>query len=397
MTKNPIFYFFTILFFLLPTVSTNADTTDLVWSAYLLDSANNQLLRAESNGNFTTVDLLLNRDEATSRGMMAISPDGSIAAYCGYLNYQNGTSDYRLYVQDLNTGALLFSTPYPDNICSVTGFNEGGTHYLVSSAPQYGIVPNDGVTWRMEVFDVATNRVAHGLKSSDGILDFTFMGEDVGFTADARHFDDDSISFVAIPNVGMGLGAQLPAYTWTFGDSTVIENANFGYINGDYDSHSGFAYPALDESLAYVQPGGPVPASNIINVTGNDTIETVYSNTDWVVLNTTWVDDGNTLAIMLLEGANTEDSSDVRYDFYDTETGIVYSFEERYDTYTQVANIPNGALIIWAEVLPDNDTLTPITYFATVNDGVMVYNGQNYATTLSERGYAFLEIVWTAQ
>lgn len=388
---------------LLPVAAQDSPQT---WFIYLFDNVNGELIRVYNTGEMEIDSLGLEEGEFANRSDMAISDDGSQIVFCKYTMSESNTTR-TLIVRDIAAQANLLETPLEAGYegCRPTGFNADGSQFVLGTTaiinfdPQTGQpIAGDAPLWRIQIIDAASGEVLNEINSTMPDMpsfDDTFGRiTPVPLMADVIEFKSDSVLFRAIPYVGMEVPGELPAWSWNLSDNTVSSVPNVGRINSDYLPQTGeLAYPALDESIPAAQPGGPMSQANVINVqTADGTIQTIYRNSEEVIISASFVNDGQAVGVTLLEGfdqSNPNDMFTVRHIIVDR-GGQVTDVGQPFEQSIPIEGVPGGAVVVWAV----NDAQGyPVTHLASVENGAL-REIMEYQPPM-ERGYSFLEIVWT--
>jgi hypothetical protein len=375
------------------------------WFVYLFDSVNNELVRVYETGEMEIYSLGLAANEMTSIRDMAISDDGALLVFCKMVTGDGVIAGRTLIVRDIASNRNISETLIDgaNTGCRPTAFNADASQFVLSLALEVVFDPNTGqpvagddVNWRVQIIETQTGAVLDEINSAmpDAPTLDEFGGAGIPLMADVISFQNDTVIFRGIPYLGMGLPAELPAWSWDLSSNSVSPVANIGRTFSDYLAQTGeLAYPALDESMPAAQPGGPISQANVVKLqTSDGATQTIYQNSEDVIVATRFVNDGQAIAVMLVEGFdpnNPNDSFPTRHVLVDRD-GNVTEVGEVYANFTQIAPVPGGAVITWGEWLADAD---PIAKLGIVEDGIL-REIWSY-TPPAERGYSFLEIVWS--
>jgi hypothetical protein len=375
------------------------------WFVYLFDSVNNELVRVYETGDMEIYSLGLEANEITSIRDMAISDDGSLLVFCKMIVGSPNPTARTLIVRDIASNANLSETPVDVLYtgCRPTAFNADASQFVLGLAAEVGFDANTGqpvasedISWRLQVIDTQTGDILNEINSTtpDAPVLEDYGGAAVPVMAEVINFQDNIVIFRGIPYIGMGLPPEFPSWAWDLNSNTISPVANVGHNFGDYIAQTGeLAYPALDESLPAAQPGGPISQANVVRLqTSDGATQTIYQNSEDVIVATRFVNDGEAIAVLLVEGFdpnNPNDSFPTRHVLVDRD-GNVTEVGEVYENFTQIAPVPGGAVITWGEWLADAD---PIAKLGIVENGTL-REIWSY-TPPAERGYSFLEIVWS--
>lgn len=397
---------FSLFLFTLTLLPTAAQDSAQTWFIYLFDNVNGELLRVENTASFEIFQLGLEEGEFATRSDMAISDDGALVVFCKYTMSDTGNSTRTLIVRDIAANANLYETPLEPGYdgCRPSGFNADGSQFVFSTTAilnfdaQTGqVIEGDVPLWRIQIIDTASGEILNEINSTmpDAPSVDTFgRNSPVPLMADVIEFNDEGVLFRGIPYVGMEVPGELPAWSWNLTDNTVSPVSNVGRVNSAYLPQTGeLVYPALDEALPAAQPGGPMSQANVVNVQSADgTIQTIYWNTEEVILGVSFVNDGQAVGVTLLEGFDQNNPSDtfmLRHIIVDR-SGQVTDVGQPFEQSIPIEGVPGGAIIVWAV----NDAQGyPFTHIGSVENGSL-RELMSYQPPM-DRGYSFLEIVWT--
>lgn len=368
------------------------------WFVYFFDSVNNDLVRVDASGAMQLYPLALAEGELVNISELAISNDGTLLAFCKWIF---DTPDHTLVVREIASGNNVFEMPIAPgyNGCRPSSFNSTGTQLALGLAREgFGTSGQDASPlWRLQVLDVPSGAVVHELTSEmpdAPVMDEYGRGGPVPLMADVLHFQGPDLIFRGIPYIGMEISAELPAWRWNLRTRTLTPIDNIGHLYSDYlPAADELAYPGLDASLPAAQPGGPLPQANAIIVQNSDgSSQVVYRNTQEVILNVHFINDGQALGISLLKAldmANPSAISTIRHVVLDR-SGNVMEVGADYEQFTQLKAVPGGAVITWSEMAGEG---APIAHLGIV-EGDTLREIWSYQPPLNG-GYSFLDLIWT--
>ena len=381
--------------------------TNTHWFVYFFDGVNNEIMRVYDTGEMEIYSLGLAENETTN-GLRAISPDGSLVAFCKTMLGGSEPSSYMLIVREIATeiNQVEMSMGATIDGCRPSGFNADDSQLVLgltarlNSDPNTGqIIVGDDPLWRLQIIDSQTGNVLNELNSqspSAPSLDQFGRVQPVPLMADVITFTDDIIVFRGIPYVGMEVPGELPAWSWNVTTNTVEPVANRGRVNSDYLPQTGeLVYPALDESLDAAQPGGPISQANVVNLQLSDgTVQTLYRNADEVITSVRFVNNGEAIGVSLLQGFDMDNPSDIfpMRHILINRSGNITELDDSYEQYTQLASVPNAAVISWSEWPAD---AAPSTHLSVVVDDTLQEIWQYSPDT--SHGYSTLELVWSPE
>lgn len=358
------------IFALLSTLALTAAQDNNTWTAYLFDNINYELIRVDADGNTQAFSLGLAENESVADSWLSISNSGELVAMCKVARSEgNVPSDtHILVVQNIETGAELYTETFEDvTHCSVTAFSEDDSLFALSLATQTFAASEDEEaisTWSLSLIDVATGQFPASISNETPDMPVSDMFPDFAINADVIRYIDNTITFMGIPAVGMGGPTMLPVYEWSVGTGTIIQLEDaFGRVNSDYLVSTGeLVYPYLDETLDAAQPAGPLPMANSINILDADGNEaTIYQNEEQIIVRTIFVQGGEAIAIMLLEGFDPDrepqEMSMTSLVFLNRD-GTLTTLEQEFSGRFWVENVSNGTLIIDTPN-PDGENFLP--------------------------------------
>lgn len=375
------------------------------WFVYFLDSLNNEIVRVDDTGAMQQYPLGLAENEFALGGGDAISPDGSLMAFCkmtlGGSDYSSPILIVRNIVAQTNLVEMPIGTDYDG--CHPSGFNADGSQFVFGLTARLNFDANgqtvvgDTPLWRIQIIDSQTGNVLDELNSNNPSapsLDEFGRVTPVPLMAHMITFENDVVVFRGVPYVGMEIPGELPAWSWNLTTDSIEPIANIGRVNSDYLPQTGeLVFPALDESFSAAQPGGPMSQANVVNLQLSDgTIQTLYHNAEEVITAVRFVNNGAAIGISLLQGFDMDNPVDIfpmRHIIIDR-SGNITEVGESYEQYTQLASVPNSAVISWSE-WPDGGV--PITHLGVVENDTLREIWQYTPDT--SRGYSFLELIWS--
>jgi len=384
--------------------------------AVVLDGSNQDLLLVYSDGSNTVVELPIPDNVFLNGSTMTVSDDASYAAICWSMEPNvavgNGFSDtYQLTVLELETGTLLLEQEYEDTtMCDASSFNDTGTQLAVATVS--GTPPFNTDThgqWALEIYDLESSDIVAGLASSNEstnpitnelttnpeiINTFPGFDSDVPILADVQSFVGDHITFASIPFIGMGGIADVPAFSWSMTDGEITLVEDIGKLLGDSLSATGeVVFPVLNAEYAAAIPNRPVTQANEVHLFDGQREQVIYRNTDWVIMQTHFVNDGQDVAIILLE-ANDSLPVRSRIDVV-SRNGAIQTLPALYANNLQVANNGNGAVILWTDLKEDNANITHLDVSdadGNIEKTLWAYQHQPPENIV---GFSFPELVWS--
>lgn len=371
-TRNIVYLLIGLLLIALPASAQDSQN----WFIYLFDNINYNLIRVDSTGATETFSLGIDDNSFVNFNDMAINQDGTRVAFCEETRTDMNsilpgqkTVVVRDIVKESNLRTMDYGNPYG---CSVSAFSEDSSEIAVSLVNELPYMPNfvdtPAPTWELQLIDLSTGYLANNIAYYISEMpNASFFGQDVPLLADVRLWNDHIVRFAGMPYLGTDGPPEVPVYEWNLKSGSIKEMPpSTGRMNNDYLPGTGeLVYAALDDRLASVVPGGPIALANVVNIrdeAGN--FRTIYQNTEWVIAGTTFISDGQSIAISLFgawDDNNPELSAMARYEVLNRD-GSIQKIEASFEGYKEIAAVPGGAVLTWT-INPTADGYQP-TYVA---------------------------------
>jgi hypothetical protein len=293
-----------VLFLLLLGASTVSAQTPTSWFVYLYNSQTSQLLRIYADGTQETFDNALAgkpADVVVGASDLAFNPAADKVAFCAVQYDPNGGMENptTLFVNDVAAGANLFQIDLNGSIgCRAAGFNEDGSLLAVGVVNYYPEDPNADTSepsWQLILLDANTGEIRYELNSFSDI--WTATNLNIPVLPYVPYFVADQLVLVAVP-YGVG-GGNFQSLNWRFAENSLTPADNWGSIGVTYLGGE-LAWVDYDEAYPAAQPGGPIPALNVVKVadkTGN--ISNIFTTDLGTPLDTVFINDGRALAIFV--------------------------------------------------------------------------------------------------
>lgn len=351
-----------ILLMMLPTVAQDSqDSTE--WSAYLFDSVNNELVQVDDSGETQIVSLGLSPAGEDYVHGINLNEAGTQAAYC-YMVSDSPTDevqDFFFVVRDIEAQSNRIETELGQPVaCDVSAFENGLIALSIVYTYPYGEpLPEGEPTWELRIIDANSGDTLHSVNSeSDFMPD---MANDMSSPVSTEIFPilarvseltAESVKFMAIlQNASHGL-PEYPAYEWTFADNSMTELPDaFGKMNNDYLPETGeVVFRNLNESIEAATPFGPMPLANEVNIMDADGTHTIYTDTDWVIVDTTFINNGKSVLVYLTEGYGDEPDAleqPVNKYLLINRDGTTIEMATEFDGYANTKSIPGGAVFAY--------------------------------------------------
>jgi hypothetical protein len=358
---------------LVMTVPSMAQESD--WSTYLFNGFTGELLRIDSDGTQTTYNLGVESPVTFGVHEMAFTADGKIAAYVLGEATTNGNT-FTVIVRDLQGGVNLLEQTVEGAMAvrvSRDAFSTDASRIAVGILNTIGHDPaadTSKTAWQLQVYDIASGALVNELNADSDLMANTPLAK-TGYMPDVRLFENNTLYFAGLMWFTHGM-AENPAFVWDMDAGSVTEAPEWGIGFGDrLRTEDGFewAYPALDESLDAAQPGGPMPISNLVNVkTADAETQTVYTNSEELPASVRYINDGQSLAIQLLEGfdeTNPEYVQRVRWVALNRD-GSVVELTEPIAASNIMVDAPGGYLYLTTIIGESPQEVTTTLYYGTV-------------------------------
>lgn len=345
-------WFVLTLVIVLAAGSLSAQTSD--WSAYLYNSVMRQLLRVDLNGTQTPINLNLSEGSYLGEYETAFTSDGNYMAYCT-IDYTAVTAGSTLTptlltVYDLTTGTVLYQQDLGPSIgcwINYSGDNSMLAVGMVNFFPGDPSADTSRPIWELRIVDADSGIEMASMSPLNAEATDLGLYNDFSIMPDVRYFDNNQLIFTGILWGTEGAPVE-PAFLWDLNSSDLQAFDDWWHwglaINGRE-----VVWLESDSTLPIGNPGGPVPASNVVR--SRDTageVVTIYHSPDWILLDTEFIDNGRRLAMSLLEpfDPNSTEGSEVRWVALDR-AGNVSDLAST-TGFSQIGNAPEGYVYLSA-------------------------------------------------
>ncbi|MEQ8675984.1 MAG: hypothetical protein RLP44_23340 [Aggregatilineales bacterium] len=350
-----------------------AQTED--WSVILFDGSTNRLIKVDADGTGTPIDLGL--DANTFANEFTFSPDGGLVAFCANRPPMGADQSaiWKLVVRDLANESTVYEQEFTDNQgCRASAFNADASllaYGVVNYLPWDENIDSTIPAWELRLIDLSGNVVDSLNSNSPGVAELN-LDEQFPVMPDVDDFGADELTVAAYPWVGMGGISDLPGFVWTLADDSVMLAPDYvGRFNDDRLPTGETVWSTLDQTIASAEPSGPVPQANVVRVAdANGDVRTIYQNTEFVIISTTFVNNGQDVLVQLLEAFDPNNQQQIygsRFDLVSRD-GTVTPLDERYTSFTQGVAVPDGFVIVWAEHDPTQSE-PPISHVDDYSSG----------------------------
>jgi hypothetical protein len=331
-----------------------------LWKAYLFNATSGELHQVNADGSQASYDLGIDTADGSYTGGsdLTFSADGLHAAWCRMI-YSGDTQaaiSARLTVRDLVTGVNTLELPLQALQGCRTGeaaFNEDGSLVAVATVNSFGDPATAGVpAWAYQVIEVGTGVVVASLiPDALSIAGLEWINNPVMLLT--QRFSGDEVIFTVARWASEG--TYDGAWLWNFREGSVTAMPYWGASGVDYLPSSGeYAVSALDPNRPVGEPLGPVPIYNVAQVvTVAETRPVFAGGTDWLVLDQVFVNDGRSLAMLLLstfDPNNPNAMSRTRWALLERDGGVQDLFIS--ELYSDLRAIPGGYMLFTQDALP---------------------------------------------
>lgn len=330
------------------------------WQVYLFDSVNKQVVQIDQDGEQETFSIGLGDNEFIGTNEIAVDDLGQHAYYC-----VRGNPDMQ-QLSPSTVRVIEFGNPTPvyefdlgETIgCRVSAVEDEAGFLavgVVNYQPfQEGIDP-ELPAWQLLLLDTVSGNVVDALNANDpNMPEINDFGE-ISYMPTVQQVSSEII-FTAFPWVGMGGGQSFPTFIWNPTDDTVDPIAGWGTVSHDHLlSSDELVYPALDDTLAYGEPNGPLPVANTLHLSTNDMLSTIYTNEEWVIVDSNFVNNGQAVVVTLLSSFSMNAmGSTIRFEMI-ARDGTITELDASYEGYATVRAVPDGFIIMWTEQAQNAD------------------------------------------
>lgn len=362
------------------------------WSAYLFNGVSQQLLRVRLDGTTESYDLGIPEGSFIGAQSMDFTTDGSRIAYCVPV-YDADGSRSTLYIRDIASADAAVSVDLGmGDGCWVT-YSDDNMRLAVGLVHYYAGAPNADASvppWELLVLDAATGQQLYAI-NQEKAAPVGFDPEPRSFMADVRYFNDNQLIFAAIP-WGTDAPPISPAYLWDLSTDSLQPIDRWWRSGVDsLDASGELVWLNFDSAAPAAEPGGPVPQANEVRLADKSGEERViYASSDWVLLDTAFINNGRQLAIGELQAFDVNSSpgsQTTRWMALDREGNVTELASAL--GFSQLATAPDGYVLFWAS----DTSATPLVKLD-------YHNGAGETTTLWQEqatGGIVWSLVWTAE
>jgi hypothetical protein len=327
------------------------------WSLVLFDSVSQGLLRVSLDGTHTPIDLGLPAGSIINQQSVDFSADASHVAYCATTNQTDG-AHAALYAREVSGSAPLFNADLGKSDGCWIKYSRDGSQIAAGVVHHYAGDPNadpNVPAWELLVFDAISGQQLHEMNPTKqpASLDATRT-----IMPEVRYFAGDLIVFA-----GLAWGTEgspvSPAYLWQTSSDALQPVDRWWRSGWDTLAFTGeLTWVELNPDLPAAEPGGPVPQANVVHLASDSGDEiSIYKESDWVILDTKFIDDGRQLAINELQGysAGSDPGSQLNRWIALNRDGTVTQLATTLG-FSQVVSAPDGYAIFQAS----DNSATPV-------------------------------------
>jgi hypothetical protein len=351
------------------------------WYAYVYNSETFELVRVHLSGQQDTVDLGI---PAGYRPMqLAFSAYGEKVAYCAISDsdMQNNLQRQHLIVRSImfDGTAEVDTTLWDFDLGYVAGcvatFSDDANQLAISIVNYYMGDPAADMTqpsWKLSVYDLATGTVAAEIDANTNpnlVTDPMFAGGAV--MPEVRSFISGLLIFGYVP-WGIGGAIEVPAFAWTLSDNSIAPVDVWGKMGvRSYPGVPEMVYAEWDQNLPAGEAYGPMPTNNVVRVVGQDgTLNTIFYDPTWLIVDMQYINDGQQLAIMLTAQDTTSADMVVNNRWIALDrTGQTTDLVQTTDWVT-LRDAPVGYVLFTPTLTDPNDFASRIFTFAYYSGGV---------------------------
>lgn len=327
------------------------------WWVFLFDQQNQQLVRVNNLGESEEYGLGLADNTFIGGHDLTFTEDGTIAAYCiQNMPPDSQTAALTVHVRDLAAETDTLTLDVGEGVaCRVSAFNEDETLLAVGLARYYPGNPGADTTqpaWALLLIDLTTGETVQELNGDMVTLPPVGNFPLDSFLPEVKILTDEQAIFQAIYFGGELI--TVPAFVWDRETGTVEPETsgmweNFG---GDFLETTGeVAWMWLDPDRPIGQPGALGPLYNVALVNETE----IYSDPEWIVLDAKFVNNGQELAIYLLEPYNFDSATPQPQDNQLIAVSRDSDIRElgTYPSFVQFRGAPDGLVVLWADAPGD--------------------------------------------
>lgn len=303
------------------------------WIITLFNEESQTLLQIDANGNQVFYPL---RTSGAQRISSDVAVDGSLAAFCAVMN-SDDVPQTRVYVLDFVAGEVLLEDTLEDDECNIRPAS------LHDGLLAVGRLSRDFQDWWLDVYDISTGGLAYTLD------ELTLQQNPFSLMPYPKYLDDTTLIF-AMVNWGTEGQHHSPAFRWTMADGEISQEEIWGMRNLVYLPETGeFVWTALDPNLPAGSAGGPALTNNVVkyrNKAGE--VLTIFHSVDFLPVDVQFIDDGQAVAIHLIEAFAGTDVSGIRQSKWVRlgREGGLRDLTDLFSGFSQIVPAPDGYIYL---------------------------------------------------
>lgn len=343
------------LLIILSAVMIPANAQDDTWEVYLYDEVNTQIIVINQAGETVSTTPLLNEGEFVHPNGIIFDRAGSRAFFC----VQESVDSSDLYqttirVVEVGNPTPLYNFDLGETLdCRVSALHHDAMFFtvgVINYDPLGTDIDDERPLWQLLLLDPFFAEVIGEINPNSDELPDDILPDTAYMPVVHRiHFD---IVFSMIPYYG-GDNVSFPAYLWRRADGADSIEAIDGWGRLSYDYVIGtelgqwqeisvgeLIYPRYNDALT-VPDNTPIAPANVVELQTNDSVSTIYTNEEAVILDSTFVDNGEAIVLTLLN----PDESLSYFELLERD-GTINPLAITSITEPEVVAVPNGFVIV---------------------------------------------------
>jgi hypothetical protein len=253
------------------------------------------------------------------------------------------------------------------------GFSPDAARVAVGVVKYYPGSPDmdtTGPAWRLLVVDIASGGIVAEINAETPAVMNAGVLPGVALLPEVRAFANQQIIFAEVP-WGIGGAPEWRAYTWQIDSGAVAFDTTERWGRSGLsvlDSTGEVAWLDHDAALPAVNPGGPIPAFNVVKLADAGGAERVIHHTgEWVLVDTEFINGGAQLGILWLSTFDPENPSDQQAQWMALGRDGSLSEIAAGATFSQLADAPGGFVLF--EFLTNADFTQQTSRLSYVSNG----------------------------
>lgn len=384
---------------MLSTMVIPINAQDDTWEVYVYRDG--EILSINQDGEVLSATPILSENEITHTDGISFDRAGSRAFFCVLENSE--TSDlYQTTIRVVEVGnpTPIYNFDLGETLdCRVSGIQHDAGFFtvgVINYDPLGTAIDDERPLWQLLLLDPFFAEVVGEINANTPDLPADIL-PDIAYLPVARriHFD---IVFSMIPYYG-GDSVIFPTYLWRRNGATDLVEAisGWGRLNYDYlirgdlghlmDISVGeFISPRYSDALG-IRTDTTVAPANMVEVYTNDTVSTIYTNEEAVIFDSTFINNGEAVALLLAY------TSGIQIELLERD-GTTTTLETPAMINAKVIAVPNGFVILWQ----GEDQDQHLTHYPMDGESREIWSSTEQATviwatpsTIAENLPAFVE------